>query len=155
MWPFTTKPKLHQGHNIDEEDRELSLEIRKIRKETRIAEEQAKLVEAKARLQEAQELLGDDEEEPSSMQDVLMMMMLKQLNPAIPVSTDIEGVGTSPPNQYKKYTDSELQDMFDNLPRLQRKLLKTLPKEVFTAKAREMYMADDDSIERAWVLVHT
>lgn len=142
-------------YSFSEEDREASAELRSLRQQIKMEKERYQLEKARAELEDLRESLqpeddGEDGGEDSTEDALLKMLMTnamqqpQQLNTPPPSSQHTTEVSMS---------DAEILHVLKGVPKPQRVLLKTLPDKVLAPKIKQQFNVDDDTVQRALVLI--
>jgi len=163
--------KREPGHSFNQEDRELSAEIRKGKAEIMKQKQQLELELMRLKVQkEKEELLLQiaqtkdamsefmEEEEPlnpdSSMQDTLMLTLLGKFlgNNSTPPQTLPQP--QEAPIQKIHLSDEQLKEIYEKVPRSARKIAKSFSEEQLQTYIRSYIPTiDQESLERAVIIV--
>lgn len=151
-------PKKKAAHTFTDDDRELSKQAREMKMQLAQMQMQIQQVRMERQLaleeQRLQMITGAAQEGAEGGVDpmqAMMLMMLQQFGqgqqataqPVVPTTAAVSGPALI------SYSNEQIEEILDKLPKLQRRMLPHAPEELMRVKMREMFNADDDSINRA------
>jgi hypothetical protein len=159
-----------EKYSFDNQDRELSLELRKTNSELRKTKKEIEIAEARLRLQELKDALSDyegdeeDEEMPTSFESALAPYV-PQLIPA--VVKFLNGKGSIPQNagviqssepssQVISLSQEQIDDMYKELPKNVKRIAKSLTDEQIKSYiTQRIGVVSDDTIRLIIARVRT
>jgi hypothetical protein len=160
---FTKKKRKNGTYEFTEEDVKHSAEIRKINAEIRKTQ---KLIELRAKqdeLESLQEELGDFEEDDdeeinaSSPDALLSSLLMKVLNTNQPPASNNTNPHTSQhtpsPDAGVSYSDEEIQDLMKGYSEKDLQELKKYSNEEIRTFIKNRYQLNDDTADRALVII--
>jgi len=157
------------NYDFDDEDRQISLAKRQERsiyqrekakydlEELRI-NHQIEMMERRADLEQLKELLSDSgKQESGNIEEAALMMLLSKFantqphaNTPAPVTPTQQNTISPPEDAGVHYSDEQLKNYWDSMPKFVKKLAKNMTDEQLGAEiSSRMPSMDDDSINRA------